>query len=301
VIVKPELIASAALKLFSKELIGDISTNRVAVSLPTAKAFTQSILIPAITTKDIAGAVLVEIEQTLSTTLDTLYWDYQVVRRSEDGIEIFVVAMPKKIVDSYLALTQIMGLEAVDFNTTIVAGAQLFAIDRDSTVPSVLIDFGALSTDISVYSNGLIVTGTVAFGGDNLTEILARSFKVPTNEALVLKSKFGLSPSEVRKKVLAAIEPSLEILLKEIRRTIRYYEQRYSTEAPIGQVITMGGGANMPGMATYLTEKLRLPVRPFDLASHIDYGHLHPFYKADSMSYTTAAGLATTNPKELFR
>lgn len=116
----------------------------------------------------------------------------------------------------------------------------------------------------------------------------------------MLKSKYGLSQSNVQKQMISAVELSLEQLMKEIRRTIRYYEQRYTKEPPIGQIVLMGGGANMPGLADYLTERLRLPVRAFDPASHIDFGHLKPFYTADRLSYVTAAGLAVTNPSEVF-
>ena len=92
----------------------------------------------------------------------------------------------------------------------------------------------------------------------------------------------------------------MDQLIKEIRRTIRYYEQRYTKEEPIGQIVTMGGGANMPGLAAYLTDRLRLAVRTFDPAAHIDYSHVPSFAEADHMSYVTAAGLAITNPAEIF-
>jgi type IV pilus assembly protein PilM len=193
-----------------------------------------------------------------------------------------------------------MGLEAVLFDTAIGASAQLYALDKQSGLPSVLVDFGANSTDITVFNHGLVVTGTVPYGGDDVTISIAKSLRVTPHEAVMLKSKYGLSKSAVQKQVTAAIAPALEELIKEIRRTIRYYEQRYPKAPPIGQVVTMGGGANMPGLADYLTEKLRLPARTFDPASHIDFGHLRPFYNADRMSYVTAAGLAVTDPARIF-
>ena len=300
VIVKPELIANAAKTLFNKGLIGDISTDRVAVSLPAARALTRAVQLPKMSPKDIDEAVQTEAEQYIPASTDDLYLDYTTIREDDDGMEVFVVAIPKKIVDSYLLLTRMLGLEAVLFDTAIGASAQLFAREKQSDIPSVLVDFGAESTDITVFNHGLVVTGTVAFGGDDTTGSIARTLHVTPREAIMLKSKYGLSASVVRKQVLTAMEPSLELLIKEIRRTIRYYEQRYTKEPPIGQVVTMGGGANMPGLADYLTERLRLPARTFDPAAHIEFGHLHPFYNADRMSYVTAAGLAVTNPAEIF-
>ena len=68
---------------------------------------------------------------------------------------------------------------------------------------------------------------------------------------------------------MAALDPVLSQLAQEIRRMIRYYEDRYGTERKITQVITLGGGANMPGMSEYLTNALRLAVRTCDPWSNI--------------------------------
>jgi len=300
VIVKPEAIAKVAMNLFKKELVGDISTNRVAVSVPAARALTRAVQLPKMSTKDMDEAVRTQAEQYIATSIDNVYFDYTIIREDKEGVEVFIVAMPKKIVDSYLVLTRMMGLETVLCDTAIGASARLFAHDKQSDVPSVLVDFGAESTDITVFNHGLVVTGTVAFGGDDVTTTIAKGLHVTPREAVMLKSKYGLSKSVVQKQVMSVMGSSLEVLIKEIRRTVRYYEQHYDKEAPIGQIVTMGGGANMPGLADYLTEQLRIPARTFDPAAHIDFGHLRPFYNADRMTYVTAAGLAITNPAEIF-
>lgn len=300
VIVRPEIISQATLNLFKKSLIGDITTDRVAVSLPASHAFTRAVQLPKISPEDIAEAVQAEAEQYIPGHAENLYLDYSILREDEEGIEVFIVAMPKKIVDSYLVLTQMLGLEAVLLDTSVGASARLFSLDPQSTVPSLLVDFGTDSTDITVFNKGMVALGTVAFGGDDITRAVSRKLNVSPSEALVLKSRYGLAASLVQKQMLSAIEPSLDLLTKEIRRTIRYYEQRYVKEKPIGQIVTMGGGANMPGLTDYLTDHLRLSTRSFDPAPYIDFGHLKHFYNADRASYVTAAGLALTNPEEIF-
>ena len=300
VIAKPEVIAKAANTLFHKHLVGDISTNRVAVSLPAQRAFTRATRLPKMSDKELAEAVRTEAEQYIPAAIDELYLDYTRLRDTDDGIELFIVAMPKKIVDSYLLLTRMLGLEAVLFETSIGASAQLFAHDKRSNIPSVLIDFGSGSTDITIFNRGLVATGTVALGSDHVTKVIEKALNVTPDEALVLKSKYGLGSSKIQKLIVKAVEPTLEALMKEIRRTIRYYEEHYPTDPPIGQVLTLGGGANMPGLADALTERLRLPVRAYDPGVYIDFAHFQPFYNADRMSYVTVAGLAVTNPAEIF-
>jgi type IV pilus assembly protein PilM len=301
VIVKPELIASAAMKLFKSELVGDITTNRVAVSLPASRTFSRAVQLPRMNAKDMEESVHTEAEQYIPISPDNLCMDYTPIHEDADGVEMFVVAIPRDIVDSYLTLMRMLGLEAVMFDTAIGASARMFSYDKLSSVPAVLVDFGADSADLSVFNHGLVVTGTVGFGGDDITDLVAKSMHISPDEAVAIKSKYGLSAGNYRKQVLSALEPSLGLLLKEIRRTIRYYEQRYPKEPPIGQVVTMGGAANMPGLVDYLTENLRLPARTFDLTAYVELNHLHPIYQADHMTYITAAGLAVTDPTEILK
>jgi len=300
VIVHPETVAKAAYRLFSKKLTGDISTRRVAISLPVSRALTRAVQLPIMKPKEIAEAVRTDAEQYLPAAIDSLYLDYTILNKTADTIEVFVVAVPRTLVDSYTVLAQMLGLEVILFDTTIGASARLFAKDKLSDIPTVLVDFGANSTDITIVHGEPVVTGTVAYGGDDITSTIMRTLDMSERQATTLKSRYGLSVGPYQKQFTSAVTPSLETLIKEIKRTIRYYEQRYANEAAIDQVVTMGGGANMPGLAERLTEQLRLPVRPLDLTSLIGFGKLSPLAAADHMSYVTAAGLALAPPTELF-
>lgn len=300
VITKPEVIAKAVQELFKHHLVGDITTDRVAVCLPIARALTRSIEVPPLGKKELAVAVQTEAEQYIPASLQELYIDYTQTSATSDKSAIFIVAMPKRIVDSYLVLTRLLGLEAVVLQTSSGAGAQLFARDSQSDVPTVLVDFGSDSADITVFDKGPVVSGTVACGGEQLTKVIAEALDVTPKEALLIKTKYGLGYSKKQRQIEVALNPLLSLLVKEIRRTIRYYEERADGKHTISQVIITGGGANMPGLAEYFTNNLRLAVRPFDPTSYIEFGHLQPLGSGSRMSYVTAVGLSLTNPHEVF-
>ncbi len=300
VITKPEIIAEAVQELFEHHLVGDITTERVAVCLPIARAFTRSIEVPELSKKELAEAVQTEVEQYIPASTQDLYIDYTQISTAGEKSALFIVAMPKRIVDSYLTLTRLLGLEAVLFQTSSGAGAQLFAHDSQSDVPTVLVDFGSDSADITVFDKGPVVSGTVACGGEQLTKVIADTLGVTTKEATIIKTKYGLTRSKKQNQIETAMNPLLTLLVKEIRRTIRYYEERAEGKRTISQVIIMGGGANMPGLAEYFTNTLRLAVRPFDPTVYLDFGHLQPLGTSNRTSYVTAAGLSLTNPKEVF-
>ena len=81
---------------------------------------------------------------------------------------------------------------------------------------------------------------------------------------------------------------------------VRYYEERTGAGRKIDQVVTMGGGANMPGLADYLTNSLRLPVRICDPWEDLDFHKLQPPTASEKSMYVTAFGMALIKPKEIF-
>ncbi len=300
VIENPEIIAEAVQDMFKHHLVGDITTNRVALSVPIARAFTRSIEIPNLSDKELAEAVQNEVEQYIPAAIEDLYVDFTRAKTGAEHTTVFIVAMPKRIIESYLMLARLLGLETVMMQTSSGAGAYLFSQDHQSDIASLLVDFGSNSADITVYDGGPVVSGTVACGSDLFTTAIAKELSVTEKEAMLIKAKYGLSLSKKQTQIEKALEPTLTLLLKEIRRTIRYYEEHSHENEKISQVVIAGGGANMPGLAEYLTSNLRLAVRSVDPTSYIDFGHLQPFNLTERMSYVTAAGLAIIEPGEVF-
>src|SRR5438445_3490892 len=119
VVVQPEIIAKAAHDLFKNQLIGDITTRRVALALPAYRTFTRSLSLPKLKLGEMDEAVQLEAEQYISLPLEELYLDYEVVKQTVETLELLVAAVPRAIVDSYLDLVQILGLEVVLIEPTL--------------------------------------------------------------------------------------------------------------------------------------------------------------------------------------
>jgi type IV pilus assembly protein PilM len=300
VITDPEIIAKATLNLFKHRLIGDITTHRVAMAIPSYRSYSRSMQLPKLKADELDEAVKLEVEQYTPVPLDELYVDYKVTMTDAETNEVFAVAIPKKIVDSYLQLSKLLGLETILIETTMASAARLFTLDENSTTAAVIIDFGSLSSDVGIYRDDIVVTGTVPSGGLVFTRSIAEKLKVTETEAATIKTHYGLAASKKQKEIVDALEPVLTQLAKEIRRMIRYYEERYGTEKPIGQIIALGGGANMPGLAGHLTNELRLPVRTYDPWNYLNASKFQLPAGPDHPMYATVAGLSLTNPHEVF-
>lgn len=301
VIVQPEIIAKATHDLFSHQLIGDVTTRRAALAIPAYRTFTRSMRLPKLKHKELTEAVNLEAEQYITMPLEQLYLDYEITRQTNENTELFLVAVPKNIVDSYLELAQIIGLETVLIEPTLSSSARLFGLDEQSDIPAIIIDFGSLSADISIYDKTVLVTGTVQSGGYSFTQSIKKTLGVNLQEAAAIKSRYGLGVSRRQADIKKALEPSLQAIVKEIRRMLRYYEERYGTSRPVGQIVSLGGGANMPGLSDYLTSALRMPARHTNPWQYLNYKALQPPADADKPMYATAVGLSLVHSKEVFR
>ena len=300
VIVKPEIIAKAAYELFKHHLVGDITTRRAAIAIPAYRTFTRSAQLPKLQSSELTAAVQLEAEQYISAPLEELYLDYDIIKQTEHNTEVAIVAVPRTIVDSYLDLAQLLGLEAVLIEPTLSSSARLFSLDTHSDLATFMIDFGSLSSDISIIDKHLLVTGTVQGGGEDFTSSIKKDLGVTLEEANLIKTRYGLGLSKKQKEITKALDPTLEQILREVRRMIRYYEERYGTERPISQIITLGGGANMPGLSEYLIDHLRIPVRHGEPWHYFNLKGLKEPPDAEKPMYATVAGLSLANPKKVF-
>lgn len=300
-IVQPEVVAKAAHELFQRQLVGKINTKRVAIAIPAYRAYTRSLRLPKLPPKELDEAVQLEAEQYIPLSSEELYLDYEIIHQTAEETELFVVAVPRNIVDSYLDLTRVLGLETVLIEPTLSSSARLFALDEQSDVPAIIINFGSVSSDISIYNKHILVTGTVKGGGEDFTRSIQDKLSVSFNEAATIKTRYGLSVSKQQSEIRVALEPILQEIVKEIRRMTRYYAERYGSQQPITQIITLGGGANMPGLDDYLTASMHLAARHSDPWHYFDHAGLKVPEISDRPMYATAAGLSLAQPKEVFR
>lgn len=296
-----EGLAKITKELFEKGIVGSIDTRRVALTVPIAKTYNRVVTLPNMSKKDLDSAVQMETGQYVPVPLDELYINYVVTAQNKDTVELLVVAVPKKIIDAYMTYTRMLGLEVCVIETTISAASRLVAHSEREKSPALLIDFGSVSVDITIYDQQLVVTGTVAGGGDTFTELIAKKLDVSHQVAHTVKTKYGLSVSKKQKDIQEALDPILSSLVKEVKKMLRYYDDRASSKQKINQVITMGGGANMPGLSDFITDELRLPARMCDPWNHLDFGKLQPPSDLEKSMYVTAAGLALINPKDIWK
>ena len=301
VIVEPEIIIKAANKLINKEMVGHLSTRRVAVSLPNANSFSRVLTLPKMDEKDLQAAVESEVNQSIPLAADELYFDFSVTRKLEDDQqEVQLVATPRAIVDSYMGVFEALGLEIALVESNISAMTRVVIHAEDHDVNTLIVDIGSKACDISIYDGSAIrATGTVDCSSERLTQNIADALGISIQQANSIKTRYGLEVSKKQEVIVKAAEKELNKLITEIRKVMRYFTERTNTSGPIGQIIILGGGANLPGLASFITNKTRVPTRLCAPWNNIEFGRLQPPHELETTLYTTAGGLGLVTTEEL--
>jgi type IV pilus assembly protein PilM len=302
IITDYDTLSKAIHELFEYRLVGSITSKRVVCTLPNSHTFSRPMRLPLVSEEEISEAVHLEAEQYIPVPTSNLYLDYEIYHQDDKGIELIMVATPKDVVDSHLKFLESVGLEPVVLEPTMSSTARIFRLaDPSHTRPTVLIDVGSTAIDIAVFDKAMFVNSTINGGGDTMNELIAKQLNVDYNKAFVIKCKYGISSHEKSRDISGAIIPTLELLVREVKKIIRYYNDRSLTpENKVAQIVTVGGGATMRGLSEYLSQQMVLPAHILNPWHKIGFDKILTPHEFASSLYITVAGAALLNPKDLF-
>lgn len=288
--------------LLSDKLLGAISSNRVAITVPTARSYTRTFTLPASAEKTLDEAVLLEAEQYIPIPVSTLYIDYQIIERSRKTIVVLMSAVSRVIVDNITRSVEKAGLEPILIEPGINAVGRVLTATEDGSLPTIIVDIGPSNTDIAILDRGSIrVTGGLPIGGNSFTLDIAKKLNVSLENAHQLKVLNGLSAGPRQQKLSDALTPSLEKILVETKKVMRYYNERINSERKLEQLLIVGGGSNVPGIGEYFTDKLVIAARVASPWQKLDFGKIQEPPKQFRPRYITVAGVASVNPGKVWK
>lgn len=288
--------------LLNKNIVGQIGSDHVVVGLPTGKTFSRTFTLPISEEKHLESAVEIEVDQYIPIPLSALYLDYEIIERSADTLTVVMSAVPQTLVDTCLGAVRAAGLLPLVAEPSINAVARVLGSTEEGHLSTLIVDIGAASTDIAVLDGGVIrVTGSVGIGGNTFTLDIAKKLNVALENAHQYKVLNGLNPGPRQAKIATALDPSLGRIATEVRKVIRYYNERLVTDRKIEQLIIVGGGANVPGIGDYFTNELIMPARVAVPWQKLDFGKLQEPNKQFRPRYIAVAGLANLPPEEVWK
>jgi type IV pilus assembly protein PilM len=245
---------------------------------------------------------------------------------AEKQMQVLLVVAPREMVDAQIRTLELAGLEALAIEVEAFSLFRaLFEINRVAMEklqerPVALVDIGASCTNLYIVSNeGFFLTRNIPIAGDAFTQTVqamlhcswseGEKFKHTVDFRQLLKRRSTRSRASVSAEdseggsesasgqdeaVLRALQGHVDELLREIRRSLHYYQSQFPEGSPQGQVgslIITGGSSRLGGFAEYASARLGLEVEPGDPFNNPDFDTAHISAEALQM-FTPVLGIA---------
>lgn len=304
-VIKNEAVLAKIIKSAYDTVEGrKLKTRNVVVSLPEEESFLQVIQMPKMSEEELNLAVPLEAENYIPMPIDQVYLDFKVipsVKNYFNHLEVLIVAMPKKIVDSYVFCVKKAGLIPIAFEAESEAIARALIKNQTGSSLLILVDFGENHTNFTVFSgNSIRFTCSIPISSAMISNAIAESLKISFHDAEKLKIEYGLTGkkhSAKAEKVAQIISPILEDLSLQIKKYLNFYRDHSSFEyfLPGGKtekILLCGGGAELKGLADFLFKKLDIPVEMGNPLVNFLSKKTKIIMKKNTISFTTAIGLA---------
>lgn len=299
-VVKNVESLSDALKQVKKKLGGVVCTH---AALPEESAYVFSMRVPPETPRDqVLRMIEFEFEGRVPIPPSAAVYDFNPLpsRTSEDRGEIAVVVFPRDITEAYVAAFELAGLTLLSLEVEASSIARTISTGEHNEPITLLVDFGRARTGFAVVKKGFpIFTSTVEVGGESITRSLMEGLSMTKEQAEDFKNTQGLLATDPQTtKEVEILTKTATALSDAVARHYHYWDTRRNEHGdrmtPVGQIVLVGGNANMRGLAEFIAGRVQAPTKKGDVwqrfGSFDEY--IPPISRAQSFQYATAIGLA---------
>lgn len=149
-IINKEKVAAAIKEMIKGAAPKKIKAKKVICSLPETKAFLRIINIPKMKEEEVREAVKWEMEANIPISIDQAYYDWNILDKNFDSapdkISVLVVAVSKKIIEQFVEVFELAGLEVVDMEIESIAQARSLLDKNRDKETSFIVDIGSRRT-----------------------------------------------------------------------------------------------------------------------------------------------------------
>jgi len=297
-LVDPQAVGEAIRRAVKRS---GASSSEVAIAISGDAAITKVIQMPkGLRDADLEAQVEMQADQYIPFPMDEVSYDFEVLGPSDkdgESVDVLLVASRSDNVEQRRAAVAAAGLNAriVDVEAFALENACKLmthqmpdgGIDRTIAVA----DFGASSTTFSVLRNlKIIYTRDFAFGGQQLTEEIMRTYGLTMEEAGRAKKEGGL-PGNFQAEVL---DPFIDDMTQQVSRSLQFYLASGSGREQPEKILVCGGCGNVPGVADVIQSRVGITAEKGDPLGQMKLSSRAraQAVQRDATALLTACGLA---------
>ncbi len=248
---------------------GNIKSKEACIGLSGSGCVVKTMKSPEGPIDDIEDHVNWEAEQFIPFGIDSAEISLHIMDKTNDiNRDVIMAAAKNQEITQYMELLNSAGLKAKVIDLQVLSLINIFEYNYSDYLHeykegTLLIDFGAQSTKIIVYRNGMpLLVKTLLIGGVNATEEIQKEVGLDFNQAEDLK-KIGVTGTKYPDEVLAAIKKISDKIVRMVGDAVNFYTNSNS-EDRIRHCFITGGSLRQPGIVEGLIEVLDISVETLD-------------------------------------
>ena len=239
-----------------------ITTKNVAVGLPSSRVFTVVVDIERLSPAELSKTIKFQADSLIPTPIEDSKIDWAVIGDSPkdpNKVEVLLTSVPNDFIETRLDLLESIGLNVVAFEPDNLAMTRSI-LAPEVMEPQMVIDIGSKSTDIVITMNGAPrLTRAIPTGSDAIIKAAVQNLNIDENQAQEFVFKFGLSEQKLEGQVHNAIIGTVDTLMGDIDKSIKFFQARYK-DVKLSKIVMTGGASALPEFPLYIANKFSISV-----------------------------------------
>lgn len=278
---EPEEVAQAVTELFKSY---GVREKNVAISIGGYSVIVKKINVQTMAEDQLQETIHFEAEQYIPFDISDVNLDFQILGPNENNpnqMNVFLVAAKKEMVNDYINLVNLAGLNPCIIDVEAFALQNIFEINYDLKDDDniALIDIGASKTSLNILKgNNSVFMRDVSLGCGQINQkiVSLANCSFEESETIKLGGQTDQIPEEDLKQIITTVVADW---CTEIRRALDFFYSTYPDDQ-IKKIVLSGGGGNIGDfrqlLATEASAEVETinPLNSFIIDSSLDPGYI---------------------------
>lgn len=273
-----------------------VTTKNVVVGVPSQRVFTAVVDFDRLAPAELAKAIKYQADSLIPTPLSDSTMDWAQIGDSpadSTKVEVLLSSVPNDFVESRLDMLESIGLNVIAFEPDSLAISRAI-LAPEIAQPQLVLDVSHSSTDLVIAMNGAPrLTRSIPTGSEAIVKSAMQNLSIDQKQAEQFVMKFGLSKDKLEGQIYHSIVGTVDILVSEIDKSIKFFQKRYGDTAKIERIVMTGAGSLLPEFPLYIANKFGISVEIGNAWRNVSYAQdRQNELMALTSHFGVAAGLA---------
>ncbi|MDP4093437.1 MAG: pilus assembly protein PilM [Bacillota bacterium] len=270
----------------------NLDAKEAKIVISGTNIITRIMMIDKVPEEEVDKKAWEEIKESLPINFSEHSVDYKLLgvinENGTEKIKLFVTAVSKKIITSYIDILNSLNLKPVAVDTPANSISKFFQkevkyeesenwikkkrrIKSSSSNTYAVIDMGSETTIVNIIKDKSPEFNRVLLmGGSNIDNAIARTLELEQrhmDKAERYKKMYGIAVkdpnNELENTCCKTAKAVVDEIIKNIKVCFDFYQNRCAGET-VSRIYTIGGGSMLKGLGDYMEQTLDVPVYPIN-------------------------------------